>query len=391
VSAAEVLRIVIAEDDPVMREAVITVIAAAGGFEVVGSVGDAEAAIAAAREHRPDLVLLDVKMPHGGGPRAAQEIVRRCPGTRVVALSAYDDRGAILQMLQAGAVGYLVKGVSTNREIVETLRRTAAGEISLPAAVGETVLQELGQHLDRTEGEERHHEAIDARVRTVLASRQVGMVFQPIHQLATQRVAGYEALVRFDPGSSRGPREWLDDARTVGALVDLELLAVRTALTHVTELPGGAYLAVNVSPATAADEGLHDLVLSGAPSFTVLEITEHAPVHDYATFHRAVEPLRSAGVRLAVDDTGAGMASLRHLLDLAPDVIKLDVSLTRGIDRDRSRRALARALITFADDTGCDIVAEGVQTAQELDVLADLGVGYAQGYFLGVPQPSLEA
>ncbi|MBW3662517.1 MAG: EAL domain-containing protein [Actinobacteria bacterium] len=386
----ESLRVVIADDDLVLREALTEVITASG-LEVVAGAADAESAIAMAREHQPDLVLLDVKMPHGGGPRAAQEIARECPATRVVALSAYDDRGAILEMLHAGAMSYLIKGVSTNREIIDTLRRTAAGEISLPASVGEKVLHELGEHLDRTHSEERRRQSIDARVRRVIAAGQVDILFQPIRQLATGSVAGYEALARFDAGSTRGPRAWLDDARSVDALLELELLAVRAALAHVAELPAGTYLAVNVSPATATDEGLQDLVLSAAPSATVLEITEHAPVDDYEGFHRAVEPLRSAGVRLAIDDTGAGMASLRHLLSLAPDVIKLDVSLTRGIDSDRSRRALARALISFADDTGSQIVAEGVETDQELHALVDLGVTYGQGYFLGVPRASLQA
>jgi EAL domain-containing protein (putative c-di-GMP-specific phosphodiesterase class I) len=92
-------------------------------------------------------------------------------------------------------------------------------------------------------------------------------------------------------------------------------------------------------------------------------------------------------MRLAIDDTGAGFASLRHILNLEPDIIKLDISLTRGVDVDRARRALAAALIAFAANTGASIVAEGVETASELSVLRDLGVGFGQGYLLGRPGP----
>jgi EAL domain-containing protein (putative c-di-GMP-specific phosphodiesterase class I) len=119
----------------------------------------------------------------------------------------------------------------------------------------------------------------------------------------------------------------------------------------------------------------------------VVEITEHEAVEDYAALVRSLDTLRGLGCRVAIDDAGAGFASLRHTLQLAPDIVKVDISLTRDIDSDRGRRALASALISFADEMGMTIVAEGIESQAELDTLRELGVIYGQGYFLAEPAP----
>jgi EAL domain-containing protein (putative c-di-GMP-specific phosphodiesterase class I) len=116
-----------------------------------------------------------------------------------------------------------------------------------------------------------------------------------------------------------------------------------------------------------------------------VEITEQAQVEDYDELNVALGHLREVGVRIAVDDAGAGYASLRHILRLEPDVIKLDKSLVRNVHRDRPRRALATALISFAAEIGATIVAEGIESAEELDALRDLGVTFGQGYHLARP------
>jgi EAL domain-containing protein (putative c-di-GMP-specific phosphodiesterase class I) len=119
----------------------------------------------------------------------------------------------------------------------------------------------------------------------------------------------------------------------------------------------------------------------------MLEVTEHASIQDYSVIAAKLAPLRQLGLRLAVDDAGAGYASFRHILKLKPDVIKLDASLVGAIDQDRGVRALAAALIRFAEETGSKIVAEGVETQEELNVLRQLNVNKAQGYLLGRPSP----
>jgi EAL domain-containing protein (putative c-di-GMP-specific phosphodiesterase class I) len=119
----------------------------------------------------------------------------------------------------------------------------------------------------------------------------------------------------------------------------------------------------------------------------VLEMTEHAVVEDYDALQAALAQLRRFGIRVAVDDAGAGFASLRHILSLVPEFIKLDRSLTSGIDSDLPKRALARGLISFAQEIGTSVIGEGVETASELEALRELGVGFAQGYYLGRPVP----
>jgi EAL domain-containing protein (putative c-di-GMP-specific phosphodiesterase class I) len=117
----------------------------------------------------------------------------------------------------------------------------------------------------------------------------------------------------------------------------------------------------------------------------VVEITEHEPVEAYDELAASLQPLRDLGVRIAIDDAGAGYASLRHTLAVSPDIVKVDISLTRSIDLDRGRRALASALISFADEMDMTIIAEGIETEAELTTLADLGVRYGQGYHLAEP------
>jgi len=119
----------------------------------------------------------------------------------------------------------------------------------------------------------------------------------------------------------------------------------------------------------------------------VVEITEHEQVDDYASLAAALAELRRLGARVAIDDAGAGFSSLRHTLALEPDIVKLDISLTQGIDSDRAKRALAASLIAFADEIGMDIVAEGVESAGELATLLELGVPFGQGYYLAEPGP----
>lgn len=384
------LRVLVADDDEILRETIVDVLVDDGRFEVVADVGDAEAAIEAAVRERPPVALVDVRMPGGGGPRVARELRTAAPATRVVALSSHDDREAIIEMFRAGAVSYLVKGEATNVEIARTLTDVAAGQFTLPATVGRQVLDELSTLLEHAHRQEGHRRSVEARVRRVLASGDVEMVYQPIFGLAEGTVAGVEALARFHHQPAQGPDRWFADAAVVGLAVEFELMAVRHALQEALDAPADTWLAVNISPVTAMDTAFHAAVLGSRPDRVVMEVSEHAIIDDYDRFQRSIEPLRQAGVRLAIDDAGAGFASLRHMVALAPDIIKLDVSLTKDIDDDPRRRAMARALISFAAELGTAIVAEGVETQAEFDTLRQLGVSTASGYLLARPGPFAE-
>lgn len=240
--------------------------------------------------------------------------------------------------------------------------------------------------IERDLNEERTLAESRERVEHVLHGQLLSMVFQPIVSLETQRIVGFESLARFAAEPQRSPDLWFKEAASVGLGQDLEVMAIEAALDH-GELKDDVYVACNVSPDVVLAGGLPAALCEGALSRIVLEITEHSSVRDYENLEVVLRPLRDRGLRLAVDDAGAGYSSFGHILRLHPDYIKLDMSITRGIDRDRGRRALTAALIGFAHQTGSELIAEGVETAAELATLRSLGVHKGQGYLLGRPAP----
>ena len=197
-----------------------------------------------------------------------------------------------------------------------------------------------------------------------------------------------EALARFLTEPMRGPAVWFAEANEVGLGVELELAAMRAALLRLDEFPPGVSIALNVSPATALDPRFSELLL-GVAGRVVIEITEHAQVDDYDALCDALAPLRERGAQLAIDDVGAGFANLRHILRLAPDLVKLDLSLTQEIARDPAREALASSLVGFAEGVGASIVAEGISSDEDLALLRMLGVDYGQGFHLARPSALL--
>lgn len=234
---------------------------------------------------------------------------------------------------------------------------------------------------------EHQRRQIRDRIARLLRERSLSMVFQPVRDLRDGRLVGVEALARFGVLGADAPDRWFLEAAEVGLGVDLELAALQAALAELPRIPAGAFLSVNVSPDALCSPGLPAVVATADPRRLVLELTEHAPVRDYDRLSAALGELRAQGIRFAVDDAGAGYASLAHILRLAPDLIKLDLLLTRGIDTDPVRRALAVALRDFAEGIGATIVAEGIETAAELGVLTELGIPLGQGFRLGRPGP----
>jgi len=244
----------------------------------------------------------------------------------------------------------------------------------------------LAVRLDESDVFRRMQQAQADEIRAAMKQGAPRIVFQPICYIANQRLRGFESLSRFDIEPRHTPDRWFDKAARAGLGQELELLAITKALAALDRLPGECSLSVNCSP---------ELILSGqlspvlAPlsdlSRVVLEVTEHAAVHDYGALAEALAPYRQHGARLAVDDAGAGYSSMRHILNLAPEIIKLDMSITHCIDSDDKRRALARGLTSFAHEIGSLVIAEGVETLSEFEQLQRLSVDCAQGYLLSKP------
>lgn len=228
----------------------------------------------------------------------------------------------------------------------------------------------------------------------LIEGERVTAVFQPIVRLETGEVVGHEALARFEIDPDEGPLHWFQRAAEFGLTTRLELLAMQRAVSAFAEHEtnhgeSGTFLSLNASPETLrlGSVILEMLAEPVASDRIVVEVTEHAEIADYADFDGATEELWDGDIRLAVDDVGAGYASLRHLLKLEPDFIKLDLTLTRGIDQDPRRRAIARGLIAFAHEADCIVIAEGIESDDEIEALRKLGVDLGQGYRLGRPGP----
>jgi PAS domain S-box-containing protein len=234
-------------------------------------------------------------------------------------------------------------------------------------------------------------EEIRTRVQDVLTQRKILTAFQPIRCLGPGAVIGAEALTRFIGSPVRSADLWFTDAASVDLGLELEFLAMETALLAATQLPRHLYVSINLSPRACLDPRLNDILQRSGmpPARIVLELTERFAVADYKPLVRAMDRLRESGVRIAVDDAGAGFASMRHILQLKPDLIKLDRSIISGIDADAGRRALGGAMVSFAAELGAILVAEGIETETEHSTVTELGMNAGQGYLLG--RPSLRA
>ncbi len=225
--------------------------------------------------------------------------------------------------------------------------------------------------------------ATRARLRSVVTAGRFHPVFQRIVELETGAIVGFEALTRFDDDTP--PDQRFAEAVAAGLGRDFELATMRAALDQAARLPADGFLSINVSPGFVlrGHRQLRQLV-AASPRRIVLELTEHVPIADYASVRKALARIGASG--LAIDDAGAGYASLRHVLELRPAFAKLDISLVRGIDGDDLRQALATGLQFFAFKSGCRLVAEGVETHAEAETLQRLGILLGQGYLFGRPE-----
>ncbi len=246
------------------------------------------------------------------------------------------------------------------------------------------------EQIERTLDASERLLASENAIRELLSTGQLQMFQQPIVDLATGKPMGVECLARFPDASERGPDKWFDEAAEVGLGAELELLAIRAGLATINHLPRDAYLSINASPATILSGALEEVLASYADRKLVLEVTEHHQVDDFDALKASLERL-SPYARIAIDDVGAGYSGLRHLVDLRPDLLKLDMSLTRDIHKDLARQALTTAMVHFAVEMGAKLVAEGIECDEERDVLRDLGVDYGQGYLFARPMPVVAA
>ncbi len=248
-----------------------------------------------------------------------------------------------------------------------------------------------GKQIDNTLKKNRKKKEMSDRITAILDPSRINMVYQPIYNIEKEKITSYESTLRIMSTPYRTPDVWIQEAIQVGLGEQLEIMAIEKAIKDLEKLPEDTAIAINTSPELIIN-GAIARVLENVPAKRIIpEITEHAPIADYATFRTALKPLRQQGIRLAIDDAGAGYASFQHILEIAPDFIKLDTSIIQSIDNDPARRALATAIISFAKETGTKIIAEGVETDAEFNELKRLGVNIIQGFYIGHPMSIADA
>jgi EAL domain-containing protein (putative c-di-GMP-specific phosphodiesterase class I) len=269
---------------------------------------------------------------------------------------------------------FCAAGLTTDKDL--TKRDKALMDV-LASAAAVIIEPEVRSQERRTE--------ISGRLDPLIAEGGPVVVLQPIVDLSTGTRVGAEALSRFPAEWGMAPDVCFAEAHSVGSGHVLELLALERAAEHLRVVDG--YVAMNVSPATLLTPECGALLGRLPLDRVLLELSEHDQVEDYATLNAALAPFRADGLRLAIDDVGAGFSSLRHIVVTAPDVIKIDRSIVAGLDTDPVLETLIRSLVEFGHGCAVRVVAEGVETAEEAAVLRGLGVDYGQGWHFGRPGP----
>lgn len=368
-------RVLVADDDDAVVDVLRALLRSQDDLWFIGAAHDTEHAIELSVREQPDVALIDVRMPGGGGVRATREIARRCPRTRVIALTAHEDESTVIAMMAAGANAYVPKGESTER-ILREIRRPMH---LVPRSSDDGVGIWSGERTPgaRNPGERRR--AQRQRVREALDDGSVTATHRTIFDVRTGAVAGLAARTRVAKLPMRGGDAWAAEAEAVGLLEEFDIAVLRAAKRDAGLVPSFAFLMVPVSPATLLAPAYHDAVRELGCERLVLDVTEHAPVEDHAPINDGLAPLRAEGVRLAVSDVGAGLSSLRHVAMLAPDLVTIDTALTDGVDQDAARHAVVAAIIARSAQLGATTIAENVTTESQLEELAGLRIDLVHG------------
>ena len=369
-------RLLVAEDDDQLRR-MYSKAFRADGFQVEVA-EDGEAALEQVRAQRFDAILTDIAMPRLSGIELLRVVREHDADVPIVLMTGGPELTTALQAIEHGAFRYLVKPVDL-AELKAVVRRAAS--FHRLAQLKREALAVLGENNalkdDRASLERTFERALQG----------LFMVFQPIVRWPQRALFGHEALVRTTESALARPPDLIGAAERLRKLPLLGR-AIRDAVAaHVCAAPGNVF--VNLHAADLLDEHLLDpgSPLSAHAKRVVLEITERAGLDEVKDARARVEALKRMGYRIAVDDLGAGYAGLTSFAQLEPDIVKLDMSLVRGLHEAPTKRKLVQSIVGLCRDLGIQPVAEGVETAAERDALEQLGCELLQGYLFGKPEP----
>jgi DNA-binding NarL/FixJ family response regulator len=379
--AQDPIRVLVADDEQTVVDVLRALIGTDPSLRFVGAAHNAEDAIELATRERPDVVLLDVRMPGGGGLRATREITKRCAPTKVVALSAHQDSDTVIGMISAGASAYVPKGDPTDK-ILRTIHRTIdADYVAETPRPQLTVISPLLPH--RTQQ--------STSVARAILDGAITAEFEPIAELATGRIVGLDAHPRVATLPHRPYDAWLADAEASDLLLDFEMSAFRACVSALPMMPEDVFLEFEVTQPTVTEGRFRRTIRGSIAARIVLGFSPLAPAA--APELEAADPsgvlatLRGRGVRIAARDAGPGFSSLRHLSVLAPDLARLDPTLVRSLGQSFASHSVVAAVAACASDVGARLIAAGVESEEQLHELRNLGVELVQGPIVGEPIP----
>ena len=381
---------ILAVDDEETNIALLKRTLGKAGFTNVHTLTDSRLVVETVESYEPDLILLDLHMPYLDGYQVMEKLSRVLPVDTylpILVMTADINEDARRRAIAFGARDFITKPFQLNetllriRNLLETrllhtkLARENAGLRAQVAQAEPSTIEvdERRQQLDR--------------VSRAVEGEGLVVVFQPIVDIATGVVVGAEGLSRFSLPPIQPPDVWFREAAEVGLGIHLELAAVRAAAVQMDQIPADAFMSFNVSPDTLRSPMLIEALANVPPSRVVIEMTEQMQYEDDGPVLQAVSDLRKRGFRFAIDDAGAGYAGLDRILRFEPEIIKLDRGLIASVDIDSSRQALIATLTRFADQIGCAVIAEGIESQAEMVALQSLGVRLGQGYHIARPAP----
>jgi DNA-binding NarL/FixJ family response regulator len=368
----------VADDEEAVVDVLRAVIATDPTLRFAGAAHDADAAIAEVARTKPDVALVDVRMPGGGGVHAAREIRRRDLPTKVIALSAHEDADTVISMLGVGAHAYVPKAdptdkiVGTIHRVVDPDWREEDGRERRPPILAPP----LPRRSER-----------GPRVARAILEGAVTAGFEPVIDVVSGGIVGLDArpVVRMWP--ERAYDGWLADAAAEDLLIDFEMTAFRAALPFLARFPEELFVEFQVTPAAAAHPRFRHAVVAAGPRRIVLGFSSLAIPRDDTSdgLPTAVARLRAYGVRISARDVGPGVEGLRQLARLQPDHAWLDPTISKGLGTSFPLHSVAATVVACADQVGARVIADGVGTRAQLDEAEALGISMAAGAFLGGP------
>lgn len=371
--AAEVL---VVDDEPVTARGYARALSAAG--YKVNVAHDGREAAAMAKAHSYDVIVSDIAMPDMDGLGLLRTIRENDLDVPMIFMTGSPALESAVTAIEYGAFRYLVKPISPEALLESVARAVRVHNLARVRREAMQVHDLEGKPIgDRAGLEARFSSAVE----------KLWVAAQPIVSWSGRSTFAYETLLRTDEPTLRSPLDFFDAAERLGKAAELGRIIRQHVARQLRETPPPALLFVNLHPADLEDEELYadDGALTPFAKQIVLEITERAALDRIHELQSRVMRLRTLGYRIAIDDLGAGYAGLTSFAQLEPEVVKVDMSLVRGIDRSPVKQKLVRSIITLCTELGIQLVAEGIETPEERDSLITLGGDLCQGYLFAKP------